>query len=318
VVVFWARVAPSGKNGPVSKFFSPSAASMWEQCPRKWWYRYVDRLPEPPPGEPLVLGTFVHAVLESLLALPGPDRTPDAARALARSEFDALVDTERWEGLGFDDDQARRFRQRAWATIEAYFAEFTPTEVDPLHQELKVITTIDGVPFIGFIDLVERGGPDGNSVVVTDYKTGKPPDNSTPWAEQDRAERLLQPLWYALALVEKGQYNPAVARLLYFTAVDTSTGDFEPLTGELAAPVTGDALDHARSELVRRWNEIGEARQQGGAEAKPGPLCGWCPFVAHCPEGSEAVRRRWEQRNPATGDRKLRADAPAVELLGLT
>jgi hypothetical protein len=41
-------------------------------------------------------------------------------------------------------------------------------------------------------------------------------------------------------------------------------------------------------------------------EASVGPLCGWCPFVAQCPEGTEEVLYR-----DKIG--KLRSDAPALE-----
>ena len=36
---------------------SPSGAGTFEQCPRRWRHRYVDRLPDPP-GEAALAGSF--------------------------------------------------------------------------------------------------------------------------------------------------------------------------------------------------------------------------------------------------------------------
>jgi putative RecB family exonuclease len=304
-------------------YLSPSAAATWRQCPRRWWFRYVDRLPEAPPGEPAVLGTFVHLVLEKLLEHEPAERTPDRARQLATSLFnDKLVARGDWKALGFDELGVRRFKQKAWTTLEAFFAAFPPAVVQPVQQEMKLSVEIDGVPFRGFVDLVERDADvdataDGTpAIVVTDYKTGKPPDTDSPWAAEQNAEKLLQPLWYAVALAEMGSYRPTRARLLYFTAVDDGSGGLQARTGTLSAEVDDEALGRARAELVRRWQEIGEARAAGSAPSNPGPLCGWCPFVAHCEEGTSECSQRWGERN-RNGDRRLRADAPAVELLGL-
>jgi putative RecB family exonuclease len=297
---------------------------MWRQCPRKWWFKYVEGLPEPPPGEPAVLGSFVHLVLEKLLDLEPAQRTEEQARSLATSLFnDELVTRGDWKALGHDAAGILRFKQKAWTTLQAFFAAFPPAIVQPVHQELRLSVEIDGVPFRGFVDLVERdadvdatadGAP---AIVVTDYKTGKPPETGKPWSDEQNAEKLLQPLWYAAALAEMGQYRPTRARLLYFTAIDDGSGGLRASTGSLVADVDDDALSRARAELVRRWQEIGDAKAAGGAPSNPGPLCGWCAFVSHCEEGSAECTRRWgEQDN--RGDRRLRADAPAVEMLGLT
>jgi putative RecB family exonuclease len=318
-----AELTRACDNGPVNLRLSPSAAGLWAQCPRRWWYRYVDKLPEPPPGEPAVLGTFVHEILELLLAQPAGERTPQQARVLAREVWERFVTTEDWLALGLDDRAALRFRQRAWSTLEAYYSCEDPAEVEPVAQELSVEVELDGVPFRGFIDLVAadprtRVGDGPPAIVVTDYKTGRPPEKNKPWSAEQEVERLWQPQWYAAALAELGEHEPVRARLLYFTALDARRGPgFDALTAELAVEVTEESTAVARAELRRRWDAINDAVERGQAEATPGPLCGWCPFVAVCEAGRSECSRRWEQRNEHTGARRLRDDAPAVALLGL-
>ncbi len=266
-----------------------------------------------------MLGTFVHAVLELLLDEPAASRTVERARELARVAWGPVEASSEWQVLELDAAAALRFRKRAWATIEAYFSCEQPEAVDPVAQELSVEVEIAGVPFRGFIDLVERDpvGDSPSSVIVTDYKTGKPPVPGKAWSADQEVERLWQPQWYAAALAELGEHQPVRARLLFFNAVDGRGGGFEMRTAELAVEVTDESLEGARAELVRRWDDIAVARAAGSAEARPGPLCGWCPFADICVEGRAEVERRWNERNPRTGDRRLRADAPAVALLGL-
>src|SRR5690606_24094293 len=139
------------------------------------------------------------------------------------------------------------------------------------------------------------------AVVVTDYKTGTPPATGKPWSAEQQQEKLWQPRWYAAALAALGQHRPAQARLLYFAAVDYGPRGFGRHTGELAVDTTDDSLAEARVELRRRWDAIGRARAAGSAEASPGPLCGWCPFVDACSEGQAECHRRWNERNPYTG-----------------
>jgi putative RecB family exonuclease len=238
--------------------------------------------------------------------------------------YDATVDTDEWLALELDELAALRFRQRAWATVEAYFALVTPHEVAPVAQELAVEAEIDGVPFRGYIDLVEAaadgstsGADDRPAVVVTDYKTGRPPERGKPWSAEREADRLLQPQWYAAALAELGGHRPVRARLLYFTAVDLTGGGFRTETRELGVAVDAASLAPARAELRRRWDAIQSALDAGSAPASPGPLCGWCPFVELCDEGAAECRRRWNEVNDHTGERRLREDAPAAVALGL-
>ena len=64
------------------RFFSPSAAGTYRQCPLRWKFRYIDKLPDPP-GEAALVGTFAHRVLEHLCDESADARTTDRAKELA-------------------------------------------------------------------------------------------------------------------------------------------------------------------------------------------------------------------------------------------
>ena len=67
------------------RHLSPSSASTFEQCARRWKMRYIDQLPDPP-GVAALAGTFAHRVLELLFQHPAGQRTRDRAKALFRAE----------------------------------------------------------------------------------------------------------------------------------------------------------------------------------------------------------------------------------------
>lgn len=309
-------MTPEEELRKVVPHLSPSGAAAWKQCPKRWWFKYVDKLPEPPAGEPAVLGNFVHDVLERLLYFPAKERTVKNTRLLAREVFSELEEDDKWAALGYDEERARKFRQKAWATLEVYFSQVSPREVKPIAQEMNVNLEIEGVPFMGFIDLVEEDRDTGD-VVITDYKTGKPPSSGMPWSETERSEKMLQPVWYAAALQELGEHIPRKARLMYFTVSEDDSGKYIPASEEISVDITDDALSEARQELANRWKDIGKAYAKGDAPPKTGPLCGWCPFVDKCPEGAEEATRRWNKVTK-NGTRGLREDAPAVQILGLS
>ena len=54
------------------RYFSQTAAGTYRQCPLRWKYRYIDKLPDPP-GEPALVGSFAHRVLELLCDKPADE-----------------------------------------------------------------------------------------------------------------------------------------------------------------------------------------------------------------------------------------------------
>lgn len=251
---------------------SPSAASMFQQCPKRWRHRYLDRLPDPP-GEAALAGTFAHRVLELLFQRERHDRSIDVARRLAREVWPETEADPSFQALGLDDAGARRFRWVAWTAVEGLWKIEAPEHVEVLATERQVRTTVGVVPFRGVIDRLDDG-PDG--LTVSDYKSGRAP--SARFAER----RLSQVLLYAAAVEADEGRRPARARLLY---LGQRTIEVE-VTDAVVAPV----LD----ELASTWEAIGAACRSDTFDARPGPLCSWCSFAEHCAEGQAEIDRRVE------------------------
>ena len=254
----------------VPRHLSPSSAGTFRQCQRRWKYRYVDHRPDPP-GIPALVGTFVHRVLEDLLHMNEPDRTIDMARKLARAIWPEVQDHEAYIALQLDEDAGRGVRWQAWRLIEAYFAMENPAEVDVVQREQRIECELDGVPFVGIVDRIER--TDGK-LVVTDYKTGRAP------TERYQEDRLRQVLLYAAALDAIGQV-PQTARLMYIGSRCIET------------EVTPDAMSEVKVELASTWTDVGAALANDDFPPTTGPLCAWCPYADECPEGQAEIERRY-------------------------
>ena len=266
------------------KHLSPSSASSYRECARRWKFRYVDRLPDPP-GEPAVTGTFAHMVLEKLMQEPVENRTVGRAKTLARELWPKMENSRDYRGLDLNDEASLKFRWNGWKAIEGLWDLEDPREVRVASTEQDVRVEINGVPFRGIIDRVDETD---DGLVVTDYKSGKAP------SERFSSNYATQMLLYAAALTELEGRKPAKAQLLYL--------------GQkvVEVEITDDNLAEAVNELRSTWLAIMESCISLEFEATTGPLCGWCPFVAQCPEGTEEVLHR-----DKIG--KLRSDAPALE-----
>lgn len=258
---------------------SPSGASTFRQCARRWKFRYIDKLPDPP-GEPALRGTFVHHVLEELLAVAPSQRTLERARAICRDLWPQLAAHPDFVALELPAAQERAFRWNAWTDIEGYFQLVDPAAVEVVDRERDVRTSLAGVPFRGIVDLVDQA-PEG--LRVTDYKTGRPP------SQRFVDSRLSQVWLYAAALESVGDDVGGV-RLLYLG--ETGAGRDERRPTEIARPFDAHAVSAAVDEHSTTWHKINEAAATGSFDPSTGPLCSWCPYRDGCPEGQTEHQRR--------------------------
>ena len=120
--------APEGDaRPPMVASLSPSSMATWRQCPKRFWFEKILRLPVEA-SEPAVCGSFVHLVLEQLMSRPAGERTADTARAIAGEVWPAFVTDpdSRFTELALDATATRAFKQRAWAGIAGYFLHRGP------------------------------------------------------------------------------------------------------------------------------------------------------------------------------------------------
>jgi len=252
---------------------TPARLATWSDCPRRYRLTYVDR---PPPSRSgaraaSTLGAVVHLALRSFYDLPAQARTPDAAAA--------LVDRH-WSGEGFRDaDQAAAYRLRAREWLAEY-ATGVGADATPVALEKWVSVSTPRVIAEGRADRLDRRTfPEGDELVVVDYKTGRLP------APED-ARRSPALALYALAARQTLRRPCRRVELHHLP------------TGEVTAATHDDAslrrhLDGIEARAVDAADAATALASGGDATtlfpARPAPRCGACDVRRHCPEGRAAA-----------------------------
>lgn len=242
---------------------SPSRAKDYLQCPLKFRFAVVDRIPQPP-TEATMKGTLVHAVLEKLFTLPAPNRTPEQAESLIAPVWQELLSSNASYTECLDDALSHTILQDASKLVQSYFNLERPNNLAPAKTEGLVNATLpSGVHLRGIIDRIDQA-PDGRLRVV-DYKTGKAP------SPRYINEALFQMRYYAL-LLQLVDKLPSRTQLLYLKTGDVLTLD----------PSSDDIADFAE-EVDAIWGRIRSNLESQSFQPMQGPLCGWCSFKPLCP-----------------------------------
>jgi putative RecB family exonuclease len=268
---------------------SPSRAQDFTQCPRKFFFKTILKLSEPPTIH-TARGTIAHTALEKLFDLPRGSRTMEAAVAEVAPAWQELLapDTS-----GMDEVAAQRAASNAaeyQAQVDAgtidpaelvasaeqmvrnYFSMEDPEAFDPEGRELWLAAEAAGVPVHGIIDRLDKV-PDGNGGFrwyISDYKTaGKVPP-----------ERWLDDKFFAMrvyAVLAKEQLGIDVTglRLIFLVGAHPSAIKYRPVTPQTIRSTT--------NQLKALWKAIGDAARRDVWPTRTGPLCNWCPFMDICP-----------------------------------
>ena len=200
---------PSMADAPLPAYESHSSISAYRECPLRYGYRYVERLPgEVRPGQ-YAFGSSVHRAFEVYVlariraradGFGGPE--PQLLRATVDAELDAS---------GLAPDEIAEARLRAAPVLAHFFAMDAGRDAEPVAVELGfgVDVSIPGrsdvVRFVGYLDRVDRA-PDGTTEIV-DYKTGRPRDQ----ANVDRDRQLTA---YAFAAARGALRDPTTGEIL--------------------------------------------------------------------------------------------------------
>ncbi|WP_462203113.1 RecB family exonuclease [Frankia sp. CcWB3] len=253
---------------PLIGSLSPSRAADFVNCPLRYRFRVVDRLPEPP-SEAATRGTVVHAVLEKLFDLPASRRTLQAARELVEPAWDTVRAREPAVDTLFGGrDELAAWLESARELLAGYFALEDPSRLAPVARELYVEHVLDsGLRLRGYLDrLDEATTAQGPALRVVDYKTGRSPGPAF------ESSAMFQMKFYALLLWRIRGVLPRELRLYYL-------GD---RTWLRATPDEAD-LRATERRIEALWAAIDRAHRTGDWRATPNRLCSWCDHQARCP-----------------------------------
>ncbi len=250
---------------------TPTRLSTWLDCPRRYRFAYLER-PQPSKGAPWAhagVGAAVHSALADWYGLPADRRTPGAGADLV---------ARRWLQDGFRDDAQS---SQALLTAQAWVRDYL-TGVDPVVEPLGVERTVSAptrrLALSGRVDRIDPVGDSGLRVV--DYKTGRRPPGD------DDARNSLALGVYAVAA--ERTLRRRVVRVELHHLPSGSVVGWQPTPDSLARKVAeaeSIAADAARADRCYRQGDD----TSGVFAPSPSPLCSWCDWRAHCPEGRAAA-----------------------------
>lgn len=251
----------SSNIGPA--YLSSSSISTWEQCPQRYKYGRIDKIPEPE-NESQVIGTFVHEILEQLYTLPSDQRTMGNAQQMSRHVWATSGWPERLAGIGLNDKQMREFRWKSWWCVENLWMIEDPVKIVPIGLEKEyLVELLPGINVKGFIDRVSTSE---QGTKVTDYKTGKFP------RPQYVAQKWFQLFLYKLMVEKTTDLQVSEVELIYLK-------DGKKLNKRPDKSDDTETLERVASVHV----EIIEAMQTGEFPTKVSRLCDWCHYKKICP-----------------------------------
>ncbi|GII85847.1 hypothetical protein Ssi03_38370 [Sphaerisporangium siamense] len=266
---------------------TPSRLNTWLDCPRRYRFTYLDR-PAPRKGPPWAhnsVGASVHNALAGWWREPYDRRTPAMA---------AILLTAGWITEGFrDQEQSTVWRDRARAMVMGYTSTLDPSQ-EPVGVERTVATRTSVIAVSGRVDRIDRRG---DELVIVDYKTGRRP------LTVDDARSSLALAIYAVA---SSRVLRRACRTVELHHLPTGSIVRWEHTDDSLARHLDRAEDIAReaSEADERYRDRRDGDTSAAVPAevdesfppRPGPMCSWCDFRAHCPEGraTGAARRPWD------------------------
>ncbi len=248
------------------EIYSHSRLSTFEDCPKRFEYRYVLKISTDLEGIEAFVGKRVHEVLERLYRAAQRGQVPSLEKVVYRYQrlFEEHFDADRVrivrEGTPVDF-----YRQTGERCLTAYYRRHYPFDADEtLGLEQRVSFALDGkreYRFQGFIDRLVRAR-DG-AIEIHDYKTGRRA------ATQQEADEDRQLALYQIGLAERFPDQP-VRLVWHYLQRDR----------KLTSTRTSEQLCALREDTMGAIDQIRTVRE---FEPKPGALCDWCEYNDRCP-----------------------------------
>jgi len=261
--------------------YSVSQIQVYLQCPLKYRYRYVDKIPTSEFVETTdtLLWTLVHESLQNLYNNINVFKVPAKQKFI--SDYYALREKKEkeilenwWEILNHHTDLTIDDFKRRWEMyLSRYYDKHAPfNDIQVISTEKQISFQLDDwINFLWFIDRLDKIW---DTFVINDYKTNK----NLPTEEKDQYVEQLTLYW--LWIQQKyAKYFKNIKAKLYFLHFDI----------EDEREITQNKLDEIKAKYVNIIKEIEQNKLQYAMwskkifEANQSSLCAWCDYQSVCP-----------------------------------
>lgn len=240
--------------------FSYSKMGMYKECPQKYKFRYILKVPEKPKYY-FAFGNALHKVMEFMYSAGKPPFPPiETTLKFFKSDWDATS----YDDKGYASfEKEKEGYEEGLRIIKEYYAKHGNDNFAPLANEFRTTVNIDGLSVISIVDRIDYLG--GGKISILDYKTGK-----TLSREPDQLmmyQKLMEGNPQLLALVKAKDPSITEVKLdsmLFYHLPTLKEQAFEPAKEEeikvfwagvleVAADITAGKFDPDPSEMKCRW-----------------------------------------------------------------
>ena len=261
--------------------YSVSQIQVYQQCPLKYRYRYIDKIPTPEFVETTdtLLWTLVHESLQNLYNKINIFKTPTKEEFITdyynlRAKKQQETTQNWWEILNHHPDLTiDDFKHRWEVYLSRYYDKHYPfKDIQVISTEKQISFQLDeDINFLGFIDRLDK---QWNTFIINDYKTNK--NLPTEEKEQYIEQLTLYGLWIQQKYAKYFKNLKAKLHFLHFDIEDERD-------------ITQEKLDETKNKYLNIIREIEQNKVQYAMwskktfEANQTPLCAWCDFQSICP-----------------------------------
>ncbi len=271
--------------------YSFSQTQTFLQCPRKYQYKYVDKIQEKEfeSSPDLILGHSVHAALERLYNQINIFKIPSKDELLTKfkEQWDSeIAEATKEKELQLKWEQTLEdYIRRGIHYVANYYDKYSPFEnISVVATEQQIVFDLNppsfpplakgassGIKFRGFIDRLDK---EEENFVINDYKTNK---NLPPESKEEYKEQLtLYGLWVQQNYAKYFKTIKARLHYLHFDLMD----EWE-ITPELLATVTKKYTDTIGQIEVKKFEyNMGNKKC---FEPKENTYCRYCEYYSLCP-----------------------------------
>ncbi|MBT3538479.1 PD-(D/E)XK nuclease family protein [Candidatus Peregrinibacteria bacterium] len=258
---------------------SPSSINTYMQCPKKYYYHYIEQLPTKPSIH-LLMGSIVHKVLEEFFNRK--HNMTGSYRENLKQAITILLENY-WDisELKLPEEEQALYRSQATRMVNNFIARFI-NQIDMLIESKKAVDpnhafnlikpklkekyySDDHLNIHGYVDSIEKDF-DGN-ITLIDYKTSQKYKNVL---NPDYKRQLAI---YALLYQKEEGHLPQLVGIHYLRYGEVF---FVEVTPELVTWAEGE---------VKFVSEKVKTKEIVDYDRKPSKLCRWCDFYDVCWKG---------------------------------
>lgn len=249
-------------------YVSWSAISTFQQCPLRFFFRYVERLPEPTVAASLVFGGAIHAAVEHhFRELLDGNPPPDLGSLL--DAYDAACEARDDAEIVFGKDESHvSLHQLAERMLRAFQ---TSPAANPSGTILGIEEEFRGELVPGVPDLLARVDllvDTGAELQITDFKTSR-----GRWNQEHVEDAAEQLILYANLVQELSPDKDVGLRFVVVTKTK------EPVVEQHSLRLDPRRAERTKRVVERVWSAI----VTGNYYPAPSPMaCGGCPFREQC------------------------------------